>query len=54
VDYNALNILADYQLYNLEFAKNELTLDDRQSSNVLNLFWQLLEFNPDEETDPAP
>jgi len=28
VDYNALNILADYQLYNLEFSKNELTLND--------------------------
>lgn len=47
VDYNALNILADYQLYNLEFAKNELTLNDKQSACVLNLFWKLLEFDPD-------
>lgn len=47
VDYNALNILADYQLYNIEFAKNELTLNDKQSACVLDLFWKLLEFDPD-------
>ena len=28
VEYNALNILAEYQVYNLEFAKNELNLND--------------------------
>jgi len=28
VDYNALNFLAEYQTYNLEFAKNELDLSD--------------------------
>ena len=28
VDYNALNILAEYQTYNLEFVKNELDLSD--------------------------
>lgn len=47
VDYNALNIIAEYQLYNLEFAKNELNLNDKQSANLLNLFWCLLEFDPD-------
>jgi len=35
-------------LYNLEFIKNELNLNDKQSANVLDLFWTLLEFNPDE------
>ena len=28
VDYNALNILAEYQTYNLEFLKNDLDLSD--------------------------
>ena len=28
VDYNALNILAEYQTYNLEFLKNELDVTD--------------------------
>ena len=53
VDYNALNILADYQLYNLEFAKNELCLNDQQSAAVLDLFWRLLQFDPD-ATDAIP
>jgi hypothetical protein len=29
VDYNALNILADFQTFNLEFSKNELQLSDK-------------------------
>jgi hypothetical protein len=28
VEYNALNILAEYQVYNLEFSKNDLNLND--------------------------
>jgi len=51
VDYNCLNIFAEYQTYNLEFCKNELFLNDRQTANILDMFWQLLEFNPD--SDPA-
>ena len=35
VDYNALNILAEYQTYNLEFLRNELALTDLQAANVL-------------------
>ena len=47
VDYNCLNIFAEYQTYNLEFCKNMLYLSEKQSANVLHLFWQLLEFDPD-------
>ena len=50
VDYNALNILAEYQTYNLEFVKNELDLSDEQSANVLESLWSLLEFDPDEKS----
>ena len=50
VDYNALNILAEYQTYNLEFLKNELDLDNEQIANVLEHLWQLLEFDPDEKS----
>ena len=50
VDYNALNILAEYQTYNLEFLKNKLDLSDEQCANVLDAFWQLLEFDPDEKS----
>ena len=50
VDYNALNILAEYQTYNLEFVKNELDLSDEQSCVVLEMLWNLLEFDPDEKS----
>ena len=50
VDYNALNILAEYQTYNYEFLKNELDLNFDQSSNVLQALWKLLEFDPDEKS----
>lgn len=50
VEYNALNILTEYQVYNLEFAKNELHLTDFQSALVLDLFWRLLEFDPDADS----
>ena len=49
VDYNCLNIFAEFQTYNLQFAKNELYLSDRQCANVLDLFWRLLEFDPDSQ-----
>lgn len=51
VDYNCLNIFAEYQTFNLEYCKNELQLNDRQSANVLDMFWQLLEFDPDASAD---
>ena len=50
VDYNALNILAEYQTYNLEFLRNELALSDEQAANVLEALWSLLEFDPDEKS----
>ena len=49
IEYNALNILAEYQVYNLEWCKNELNLNDFQAAFVLHMFWQLLEFDPDEQ-----
>lgn len=52
VDYNCLNILAEFQCYNYEFAHDELHLNNKQIANVLDMFWQLLEFNPDCE-EPA-
>ena len=50
IDYNALNILAEYQTFNFEFCKNELDLTNEQCANVLHGFWELLEFNPDEKS----
>jgi hypothetical protein len=47
VEYNEINIFAEFQLYNLIFAKNELLFDNIKTSVLLNLFWKLLEFNPD-------
>lgn len=52
VEYNEINIFSEYQLYNLTFAKNELSLDDHRTSVVLNLCWRLLEFNVDADTPP--
>mmetsp|Transcript_7612 Transcript_7612/g.6741 ORF Transcript_7612/g.6741 Transcript_7612/m.6741 type:complete len:218 (+) Transcript_7612:6-659(+) len=42
LDYNKLNILAEFQTYNLIFSKNELLLDDIKSAYLLQLFWNLL------------
>jgi hypothetical protein len=47
VEYNALNILAEYQTFNIEFCKNELSMNDCQTALVLDIMWQLLEFDPD-------
>ena len=50
VDYNALNILSEFQCFNLEFCKNELNLSDKQCAAILDMFWSLLEFDPDEKS----
>ena len=42
MDYNELNILSEFQIYNLLFAKNELQLDDERTSYFLQVFWKLL------------
>ena len=47
VEYNEINIFAEFQLFNLIFAKNELLFDDIKAAVLLNIFWTLLEFNPD-------
>ena len=44
-----MNILAEYQSYNLIFLKNELALTDIQCAACLDMFWNLLEFDPDEQ-----
>ena len=38
-------------MYNMVFAKNELMFDDIRVSMLLDIFWRLLEFNPDEEPE---
>ena len=47
MDYNELNILADYQIYNLLFAKNELLMDDEKASYFMDVFWKLLGIKDD-------
>jgi hypothetical protein len=47
VDYNCINIFAEYQNCNLNFAKNTLFLNDCQTANLLDMFWCLLEFDPE-------
>ena len=51
VEYNEINIFAEFQLHNLIFAKNELLFDNIRAAVVLDLFWNLLEFNPDGPTE---
>jgi hypothetical protein len=48
VEYNEINIFAEFQLYNLIFAKNELLFDNYKTAVMLNLFWKLLEFSVDD------
>lgn len=57
VEYNEINIFAEFQLYNLIFAKNELLFDNFKTAVLLDLFWKLLEFSvddpvADDEEDP--
>ena len=47
VEYNKINILAEYSLYNMTFCKNELMLDDFKTAAVCDIMWKLLEFDPD-------
>lgn len=37
-----VNILAEFHLFNLIFAKHELFLDDLRAAVLLNLFWEIL------------
>lgn len=48
VEYNQINILAEYIQFNMIFAKNELLFDQHKTAVVVQLFWDLLEFDPDE------
>ena len=38
-------------MYNIIFAKNELMFDDIRVSMFLDIFWKLLEFNPEDESE---
>jgi len=40
-----INIIAEFHLFNLIFAKEELALDDYRTTVLLNIFWQLLIVN---------
>jgi hypothetical protein len=50
VEYNQINILAEYTYYNMIFAKNEMMFDEFKVAVVLDIFWKLLEFDPIEKS----
>ena len=47
VDDNKIKIIAEFQIYNLIFLKNDIKLDNSQISEVLELLWGLLAINKD-------
>ena len=47
VDDNKIKIIAEFQIYNLIFCKNDLKLNDAQIAVVLDLMWTLLAINQD-------
>ena len=49
VEYNHINILAEFILFNLIFAKNELMFDEFKAAMLVDMFWKLLEFDVEEE-----
>ena len=49
VEYNHINILAEYFLYNIIFAKNEMIFDDFKVAMFCDIFFKLLEFDPDDD-----
>lgn len=51
VEYNQINILAEQVQYNMIFAKNELLYDNIKAAMFVDIFWRLLEFDPDSKDD---
>jgi len=49
VEYNHINILSEFILYNIIHAKNELIFDEFKVAMFCDLFFKLLEFDPDDE-----
>lgn len=47
VDDNKIKFLAEFQIYNLIFCKNDLKLSDEETWEVLDIMWNLLAFNQD-------
>lgn len=47
VDDNKIRVFAEFQIYNMIFAKNDLKLDDEQTANLLDILWTLLAINQD-------
>lgn len=47
VDDNKIKLLAEYQIYNLIFLKNDIKLEDFQSVHVLDMLWNMLAVNQD-------
>jgi len=43
IEYNELNILAEYQLYNILFSKEKLALKDENTAFLLHILWRILE-----------
>ena len=49
-----INIIAEFHLFNLIFAKEELALDDYRTTVLLNLFWRLLIVNNTNYSKSSP
>lgn len=47
VDDNKIKIIAEFQIYNMIFCKNDMKLNDSQTAEVLDLLWNMLSFNQD-------
>ena len=47
VDDDKINFLAEFQIYNLIFLKNDLKLEDYQIAHILDILWNLLAVNQD-------
>lgn len=54
VEYNHINILAEFILYNIIFAKNELMFDEFKVAMMCDMFWRLLEFDPEDDSQSKP
>ena len=39
VEYNQINILAEYSMFNILYAKNELMLDEFKTAVLVEMFW---------------
>lgn len=55
IEYNQIIIVAEYVMFNIIFAKNELMFDEYKTAMLVTILWKLLEYDPNvKQETPKP